>query len=1294
MKLFLYLLVTILVFSSCGQNINDEGKPLKKSFSITRAFDTSSFSIYKNIRIEFSAEIDKTTLGSETVYILDSNDSKVSGTLSFKDVNSSVVLFSPQVYFNPSSEYTLVVSTDLKDIEARSLGTNYYYSFSTKNDLHVIKAAAGPDQNVTIDSKVTLDASQSRDLREGSVTYLWSIIVRPQDSNATLSDVTLVNPTFIADKEGEYTFGLVVNDGIVSSEIDRVSVLATNNIPVAMAGPNQKVITPAVVVLDGSLSSDADLEKLTYSWSILKKPIGSNATLSDITLVNPTFSADKDGDYTFGLVVNDGRDNSTNDTNITVTSINIAPVANAGPDQIVDTPSTVTLNGLSSSDVNGDVLIYTWSMLSQPDASNATLSSTTSFNPTFLTDKDGDYILGLIVSDGKINSVSSTVTVSSINTAPIANAGPDQIVDTFSTVNLTGLSSSDANGDALTYTWSITSQPSGSATALSNVNSATPTFITEVDGYYTFGLVVNDSKVNSVSDSILVTSTRTLSNFSMTLDVNESTVIADWRVKSGASASATVSVNTQGAYGTVTISGDNVYYLKTQETKSTDSAILNITDYGVTRQVTVTVNALYWKQTSAGYAHTVALKSDGTLWSWGWNVYGTISDGTTVDKSTPTQESSKDTTWSFISAGYNHTMAIKSDGTLWAWGRNNFGQLGDTTLVDKSNPTQVSTGTTWSSVSGGAYHTAAIKSDGTLWTWGRNDYGQLGDNTTTNSTSPVQENSLDNTWSSLAGGAFHTIGIRADGSLWAWGYNPYGQLGDGTTVNKIIPTQEDSNSTNWSSVSGGIYHTAAVKSNGTLWAWGNNLYGQLGDGTGTAKNIPTQEDSNSTNWSSIEAGRYYTVATKSDGTLWGSGYNALSQLGDGTSESKTSYTQESSGATIWSSASGGSNHTVALKNDGTLWTWGQNDHGQLGDGTIDNGKSFIQEVSASTTWSSIETGRAHTVAIKSDGTLWAWGWNLYGQIGDGTITNKSTPTQENSGSTNWSSIATRENHTVAIKSDGTLWAWGQNSNGQLGDGTTVDKSVPTQESSVSSLWTAVAAGLNFTGAIRSDGTLWWWGADVSGGFGANNPTQESSGLTTWSSIAAGENYYATIKTDGTLWSWGSNTYGQLGDGTTTDSSTPVQESSGLGTWSSISAGTFHTVARKSDNTLWAWGRNNYGQLGDATLADKSDPTQENSLSTTWNSASAGNFHTVAIKTDGTMWAWGWNANGQLGDGTYTDRNVPTQESTLSTDGISFKAGRYISVAIRTGGTIWGVGLNVYSVITPLTDTPTKPQPRP
>ncbi len=290
---------------------------------------------------------------------------------------------------------------------------------------------------------------------------------------------------------------------------DGVDVNATseNNAPIANAGADQNIVTASIVTLDGSSSSDADSDSLTYAWSILSKPAGSTAALLGETFVNSMFVADLDGVYVVQLIVNDGTTSSTSDVvTVNASTLNSAPVADAGIDQNINTTSVATLDGSSSSDANSDSLTYAWSIVSKPAGSIADLSDATAVNPTFEADLDGTYVVELVVNDGTVDSASDSVTInaSTLNSAPVANAGADQNVNTASTVTLDGSSSSDANSDSLAYTWSIVSKPAGSVATLSDVAVVAPTFEADLDGAYVVQLIVNDGTVDSASDTTTV----------------------------------------------------------------------------------------------------------------------------------------------------------------------------------------------------------------------------------------------------------------------------------------------------------------------------------------------------------------------------------------------------------------------------------------------------------------------------------------------------------------------------------------------------------------------------------------------------------------------------------------------------------------------------------------------------------------------------------------------------------------------------------------------------------------------
>lgn len=400
---------------------------------------------------------------------------------------------------------TYVASLIVNDGKVDSVAAATTVTVSAANSEPI--ANAGVNQNVVLTSTVTLDGTNSTDANRDPLTYRWVMMSKPATSLAVLANPTSAKPTFLADALGTYVITLIVNDGKVDSTTvaTTVTVSSANVAPVANAGTSQNVVL-GTVTLDGSNSSDANGDTLTYKWTLLNKPTSSAAALSSDTSAKPTFTADKAGIYVFGLVVNDGKLSSAPVTvSITAAAANVAPVANAGANQNV-VLGTITLDGSTSSDANGDTLTYKWALISKPTGSNAALTGDTTAKPTFIADRVGIYVFSLVVNDGKLESavVTTTVTASSANVAPVANAGTVQSVS-LGLVTLDGSASTDANGDTLTYSWTLLAKPIGSNAALSDSTSAKPTFTADLVGVYVASLVVNDGKVNSAIVTTTVT---------------------------------------------------------------------------------------------------------------------------------------------------------------------------------------------------------------------------------------------------------------------------------------------------------------------------------------------------------------------------------------------------------------------------------------------------------------------------------------------------------------------------------------------------------------------------------------------------------------------------------------------------------------------------------------------------------------------------------------------------------------------------------------------------------------------
>jgi alpha-tubulin suppressor-like RCC1 family protein len=360
---------------------------------------------------------------------------------------------------------------------------------------------------------------------------------------------------------------------------------------------------------------------------------------------------------------------------------------------------------------------------------------------------------------------------------------------------------------------------------------------------------------------------------------------------------------------------------------------------------------------------------------------------------------------------------------LWSWGSNIAGNLGDDTLTSKSSPIQtVSGGTNWKYVQSGGYVSAAIKTDGILWIWGNNNAGQLGNNSIINRSSPVQT-VISGIWAEVSTNGVTTAAIRGEtgikggATLWLWGNATNGITGNNSVVTRSSPVQTISSGTNWKRISLGSTHATALKTDNTLWLWGSSDRGQLGNNAITSRSSPVQTISGGTNWCAVNAGAAHTAAIKTDGTLWLWGYGFYGQLGTNTTATVSSPVQTVSGGTNWKAVSMGDCTTAAIKTDGTLWTWGHNAFGRLGDNSTIRRSSPVQTVSGGTNWFKVALGPTSVGAIKTDGSLWLWGRNLGGRLGDNTVVNRSSPVQTVNTSQDWRTVAVGS-ATLAIKDDG------------------------------------------------------------------------------------------------------------------------------------------------------------------------------------------------------------------------------------------------------------------------------------
>lgn len=349
------------------------------------------------------------------------------------------------------------------------------------------------------------------------------------------------------------------------------------------------------------------------------------------------------------------------------------------------------------------------------------------------------------------------------------------------------------------------------------------------------------------------------------------------------------------------------------------------------------------------------------------------------------------------------------------------------------------------------------------WGWGDN-LGKLGNNATPDRSSPVSVVGGFTDWLQVSAGGF-SLAIRSNGTARAWGNNTFGQLGDNTTVPKSSPVSVVGNFTDWCQISAGNQHSLGVRQNGSAWSWGNNSCGQLGDNTTVSKSSPVSVGG-ILNWSQISAGITTSLAIREDGTLWSWGQGTNGQLGTNSIVSRSSPVSVVGGFCDWCQISAGCGFSLAVRTTGSLWAWGTGTLGQLGDDTATNRSSPVSVVGGFLDWCQASAGQRHSAAVRTNGTLWAWGCNVCGQLGDDSSISRSSPVSVVGGFTNWCQVSSGDDHSVAIRQDGTVWAWGGNSQGELGDNSTANKSSPVSVVGGYTDWWNISAGQNFTLAIR------------------------------------------------------------------------------------------------------------------------------------------------------------------------------------------------------------------------------------
>jgi alpha-tubulin suppressor-like RCC1 family protein len=685
---------------------------------------------------------------------------------------------------------------------------------------------------------------------------------------------------------------------------------------------------------------------------------------------------------------------------------------------------------------------------------------------------------------------------------------------------------------------------------------------------------------------------------------------------------------------------------------------------------------------AGGLFHTVYVNELGRAWAWGLNNGGQLGDNSITSRLTPVSVLGAVKTFCQIAAGFCHTVAIDKNGRAWAWGLNGFGQLGDNSVTSRITPVSVLGAVkTFCQIAAGSSHTVAIDKNGRAWGWGLNNNGQLGDNSITSRLTPVSVLGAVKTFCQIAGGFCYTVAIDKNGQAWGWGQNSAGQLGDNTITQRITPVSVLGATKTFCQIAAGGSHTVAIDKNGRAWGWGLNNNGQLGDNSLTSRATPVSVLGAVKTFCQIAGGFCHTVAIDKNGRAWGWGLNSSGQLGDNSTLFRRTPVSVLGATKTFCQIAAGSSHTVAIDKNGKVWAWGLFSSGQLGDTSDISRRTPVSVLGAVKTFCQIAGGFCYTVAIDKNGRAWGWGLNNNGQLGDNSVTSRLTPVSVLGAVKTFCQIAAGSSHTIAIDKNGQAWAWGLNGNGRLGDNSTTSRRTPVSVLGAVKTFCQIAAAGAHTVAIDKNGRAWAWGFNSNGQLGDNStlsritPVSVLGTTKTFCQITGGNAHTVAIDKNGQVWSWGLNGFGQLGDNSVTSRITPVSVLGATKTFCQILTGDFHTVAIDKNGRAWGWGLNSSGQLGNNSTLSRRTPVSVLGATKTFCKISDGLCHTVAIDKNGKVWAWGANSSGQLGDNTITQRLTPVSVLGATKTFCQIAAGFGHTIAIDKNGQAWGWGLN-------------------
>ena len=663
-------------------------------------------------------------------------------------------------------------------------------------------------------------------------------------------------------------------------------------------------------------------------------------------------------------------------------------------------------------------------------------------------------------------------------------------------------------------------------------------------------------------------------------------------------------------------------------------------------------DAKNWKSVAAIEVSTCALNTDGFIFCWGNNSYYQLGNGTVTSASSPTAAAGGTGDWLTLDGGRLHVCGIKASGEAYCWGYNGNNQLGDGAPGNgnKSYGLPVAGGKQWLKLAAGNDHTCGIASDNTLWCWGLNSTYQLGDGTTVLRAVPTQEKTLASDWLSVDVAATSTCAVKLNGQRWCWGTNYSGAGGDGYAAGITAPKWVDLE-VDWATVYGHAStdgNFCGRRTDGRLFCWGDGTMGQTGQPGAEAVTLNPLQVGVASDWISVANSGRFACGVRATGELFCWGATSRGGTGSGFVSDRLDPTFVGTD-TDWDAVDTHVEFSCGLRAS-KLYCWGRNVNGMLADGTVIS-HALPAAADPAESYARLSLGRYFGCGVTggaASGSVRCWGSDAQGQLGNGTgaavdaLVPASVPATPGNASP-WTEVAAGEYGVCGIKADKTLWCWGYDAQGQVGNGSGTSA---TQQSPVALLanepadWLAVSQAANTVCALRGGGTLWCWGhnnlGQVGNGSTANVTAPELIGNATqpplYTQLSVGRGHACAVAAGGTLWCWGGNGSGELGLGYSGGTVTAPMQVGTDTDWQSAHVGSGnHSCARKLDDHAYCWGSNFIGQIGLGTYGNTNKP-QKLASPITWNSLAPGHEGSCGLRLDGRLLCWGTSLNAQLGSG--------------------------------------------------------------